>query len=111
VSAFFRLFLCDAAFLNPLTVRSVFRTVGAPRLSSSGDFVYGISSDSESELGDDSDDANRSVKTGGETNWKGSAVLVSINTAEAMTDGGGSYNGQTESGSTCSLRPEERHQF
>ena len=68
-----RLFLCDATFLNPLTVRSVFRTVAThPRQSSSGDLVYGISSVSESlDPGDDSDamdSENRSVKLGGVTN-------------------------------------------
>ena len=68
----FRLFLCDAAFLKPLTMWWGFRTVVAhPRLSSSGDFVYGISSLSESLLGDDSDEddaENRSVNDGGVTN-------------------------------------------
>ena len=54
-------------------MRSVFRTIVAqPRLSSSGDLVYGISSVSESlEPGDDSDDMdseNRSVKIGGVAN-------------------------------------------
>lgn len=68
----FRLFLFDAAFLKPLTMWPVFRTVVIhPRLSSSGDFVYGTSSHSESLLGDDSvedDPENRSVKSGGVTN-------------------------------------------
>jgi hypothetical protein len=63
------------AFVRPLTVLPYFR-VTQPRQLSSGDFVYGTSSGSESDAEptdpvDDSDDVDaekRSVNTGGVTN-------------------------------------------